>query len=551
MFKLESVIRPHIFALKPYATARDEFDGNAQIFLDANENPHGAVIHGPFSRYPDPHQKLLKKRLAALKGVDANRIFISHGSDEAIELIIRACCAPGNDAIIVLPPTYTVYQVSAQIHDVGVVEVPLKRDFSLDIDAIQGAMSKKTKLLFVCSPNNPTGTAQSLESIRALCERFPGLVVVDEAYGDFCPERSALALLDQFPNLVVLQTLSKAWGLPALRIGMAFASPECVAVLSKVKAPYNISGPAQTLALRALNREDRKKCMVSEIISERERLRALLPDCSLVTEVVPSEANYLMVRVRDPRKVYHELLRRGIIVRDRSTHLYCEGALRISIGTPLENDRLWSALREIAGEVVTDETSAAPVRRAIRRRVTSETSVEVDIVLDGSSETFISTGLGFFDHMLQQVGKHAGIDLSIAVQGDLDIDEHHTIEDVGIAFGEALYQALGDKRGIERYGFCAPMDEAKAMVTLDFSGRAFLVWEVEFRRERIGDMPTEMFKHFFHSLADAAKMTLHISAKGENEHHLIEGVFKAFARALRSAVQRTGSAEIPSTKGTL
>ncbi len=551
MFKLENVVRPHILSLKPYATARDEFEGEAQIFLDANENPHGGVIHGPFSRYPDPHQKALKRAAAKLKDVDPQQVFISHGSDEAIELIIRACCAPGRDAILVMPPTYTVYQVSAQIHDVAVIAAPLTREFAIDIAAVRAAITANTKLIFVCSPNNPTGTAQSLESIEVLCKEFGGLVVVDEAYGDFCPERSAIPLLSRYANLVVLQTLSKAWGLPALRIGLAFASAQFVAILSKVKAPYNISGPTQMLAQRALSQEKRKKRMAEEICREREKLAGLLAASPLVTEVVPSQANFLMARFTEPRRVYEELLKRGIIVRDRSNQLYCDGALRISVGTPLENRRLMAALTEIGGagptELIQDEAS----RRAVRRRSTNETAIEVDLNLDGSGETYVSTGLGFFDHMLQQLGKHSGADLSVAVQGDLDIDEPHTIEDTGITLGEALHAALGDKRGIERYGYCAPMDEAEASVTLDFSGRAVLVWDVQFKREYIGDVPAEMFKHFFHSLADGAKMTLHIRAAGENEHHIIEGIFKAFARALRSAIARTAGTAIPSTKGTL
>lgn len=550
MFRLDSVIRPHILNLKPYSTARDDFKGEAEIYLDANENPHGSVVHGPYSRYPDPHQRRLKKALASIRGVTPEQVFISHGSDEGIELLVRACCTPGQDAILVMPPTYSMYQISAQINDVSVIEVPLTREFSIDIAAVKAAVTPAVKVMFVCSPNNPTGTVQSLTVISELCSSFSGLIVVDEAYIDFCPESSAVPLLEKHPNLVILQTFSKAWGLPALRVGSLFAQPALVELLSRIKPPYNINGLSQELALSALRKVERKEQMVRQIIESRQQLVDNLGKSALVKGVEPSEANFVLARFEQPVAVYEALLREGIVVRDRSTQLFCEGGLRISVGTPYENARVLAVLAALSGEK-SALPDAGTVRRAHIARRTNETAIMIDLDLDGSGECYISTGLGFFDHMLHQLGRHSGINLSVSVQGDLDIDEHHTVEDVGIAIGEALAQALGDKRGIERYGFTAPMDEAQASVSLDFSGRAFLVWEVEFSRERVGDLPTEMVKHFFHSLADASRLTLHVSARGENDHHIIEGTFKAFARALRMAISKTGQESIPSTKGIL
>ena len=449
MFKIERVIRPHIFALKPYSTARDDFKGDAEVFLDANENPHGGVISGPFSRYPDPHQKRLKQALAKIQQVAEESVFISHGSDEGIELLIRACCAPERDSILVMPPTYSMYQISAQIHNVPVIEVPLKPSFEIDSKAVVDAIVDSLKIIFICSPNNPSGNTQSLENIESLCQKFHGLVVVDEAYIDFCEEKTALPLLAKYPNLVVLQTFSKAWGLPALRVGVLYASKELVSVLDKIKAPYNISGVTQELALSAVRRRERKKTVAKQIVQSREQLAMQLGAVPLVKKVEPSEANFLLVRFDNPVEVYNQLMKHGIIVRDRSTQKHCQGALRITVGTPHENGRLISLLNELSGLRPLDNT-APEVRRAVVRRKTNETAIVIDLSLDGSGNTYISTGLGFFDHMLHQLGRHSGVDLSVSVQGDLDIDEHHTVEDVGIAIGEALRLALGDKKGIER-----------------------------------------------------------------------------------------------------
>jgi histidinol-phosphate aminotransferase len=550
MFKLESIIRPHILALKPYSTARDDFKGQADIFLDANENPHGGVIHGPYSRYPDPQQKRLKAGLAKIQGVTSEEVFISHGSDEGIELLIRACAEPGKDSILVMPPTYSMYQISAQINNVAIIEVPLTASFLIDVPRVCAALTSAIKILFICSPNNPTGTAQRRDDIRHLCEKFSGIVVVDEAYIDFCPENSVLPLIHEYANLVVLQTFSKAWGLPALRVGVLYAQKDLVAVLTKIKPPYNISGVTQELALQALRQKERKSEMAKQIVQSREQLASELRDVACVRAIEPSEANFLLVRVDDPKAVYNEFLRHGIVVRDRSGQHNCQGGLRISVGTPYENARLVAVLREFSGEKLSNIQPEVG-RRAIVQRRTNETAIVIDLNLDGSGETFVSTGVNFFDHMLNQLGKHSGVDLSISVQGDLDIDEHHTIEDVGIALGEAIRKALGEKRGIERYGFSAPMDEARATTTLDFSGRSFLVWNVNFTREYVGDLPTEMVKHFFHSLADSAKLTLHIDCTGENEHHKIEGIFKSFSQALRQAIRQTKGNEVPSTKGVL
>lgn len=567
MFDLHKILRRHIAAIVPYATARDEFSGSAAIFLDANENPFGSATGDNHHRYPDPLQKKLKARIAELRGVTVEQIFVGNGSDEAIDLLTRAICEPHEDEVVVLDPSYGMYGVSAAVNAVKVVPIALGPDYELRTEAVLSAVTPRTKLIFICSPNNPTGNLLDRTGIMKIIRAFAGLVVVDEAYIDFAPPGSSLLTeLSACPNLVVLQTLSKAWGMAEIRVGMAFACAEIVAALTKIKAPYNVNGVSQALAFRALQTPERMTRAVGEICRERDRLSAALTELPCVSRVHRSDANYLLVQMHDASKIFEHLLKCGIVVRDRSRVKFCEEKLRISIGTAAENDELLRALGSAApiratlksslnstnstGDLY--ETAVGPTARtAIIQRRTKETEITVRIDLDGLGRAEIRTGLGFFDHMLEQIARHSSIDLEIAVRGDLHVDEHHTIEDTAIALGEALDRALGDKRGIERYGFMLPMDDALAQVALDLSGRSWLVWQADFRREKIGDMPTEMFKHFFKSLSDAARCNLNIRVDGENEHHKVEAIFKGFARALRMAIRRDGSTQLPSTKGVL
>ncbi|HEY0751746.1 MAG TPA: imidazoleglycerol-phosphate dehydratase HisB, partial [Chitinophagaceae bacterium] len=392
--------------------------------------------------------------------------------------------------------------------------------------------------------------------------KFNGILVVDEAYIDYSEEASFINSLDDYPNLVVLQTFSKAWGLAGLRLGMAFASKELVDILNKIKPPYNINQSTQELVMQALREKEKVDQSIEATLAGRAYLQKELQQLPVVEKIYPTDANFLLVKTQRAKDVYQYLLKCGIVVRDRSNVLLCNDCLRITVGTEEENASLIFSLQEYsAGNPPAINTVAANVapasgwvnkRQLEHRRKTNETDIIINLNLDGEGKAEISTGLRFFDHMLEQVGRHGKMDLFISAKGDLDIDEHHTIEDTGIALGEAFAKVLVDKRGMERYGFALPMDDAEAKVLIDFGGRNWIVWEAEFSREKIGDMPTEMFFHFFKSFSDAARCNLNIEAKGDNEHHKIEAIFKAFAKAIRMAVKRDPfSNYLPSTKGVL
>ena len=544
---ISNLIRPSIKALDPYYTARDECGENRpEIFLDANESPYDNGIN----RYPDPRQKQLKAKIAAIKGISPNQLFLGNGSDEAIDLMYRIFCAPGEENAVLMAPSYGMYEVAAGMNDVAVRKVQLKQDFSLDVDGMLSAADSRTKLMFVCSPNNPTGNSFPQEDIEKLLRGFGGAVVLDEAYIDFSNRGTLVPLIEKYPNLVVLQTLSKAWGMAGLRIGLAIAMPEIVATMNKVKYPYNINILAQKMALTKLD-EDAKNRRVAEIIGDRFRVEKALAESPKVQKIYPSDSNFILVKVTDPEGLYAKLLQNGIIVRNRSQVKGCEGCLRITIGAPFENDRLLDVLGVGPGK---DRNGVERLgERHVRlTRKTKETSVSLELDLDKGGISEISTGLDFFDHMLEQIPHHGGVSLRVKVEGDLQVDDHHTIEDTGIALGEAINAALGDKMGIARYGFVLPMDDCDAAVLMDFGGRTDFQWKAEFHREKVGAMSTEMFRHFFQSACTGAKCNLHIEARGGNEHHKAEAIFKGFARTLRMAAAKNEFPyEIPSSKGIL
>ena len=535
-----SLARPNIRNLAPYSTARDECQVKIGSFLDANENPFA----NGYNRYPDPRQAELKSLISRIKGIPVMNMFIGNGSDEAIDLCFRIFCEPAVDNAVSIAPTYGMYRVAADINNVQMREVPLGEGFSLPVEALLEACDANTKLMFVCSPNNPTGNAFPVSEILELAEAFDGMLVVDEAYIDFSSERSLTEYLAEYPNLIVLQTLSKAYGMAALRLGLAFGDKRTMSMFANVKYPYNISLSSMEKAMGLLVRD--VKAEVEVIKAERSRMAEALAALPRVRKVWPSDANFLLVEVDDARGLYDELLAAQVIVRDRSKVLACAGCLRITVGTPAENDKVLAVIGGLKPESVVQKRAAKVVRK------TRETHIEVSVDLDGKGTDGIDTGLKFLDHMLDQIVHHAGISLSVKATGDLEVDEHHTMEDVAIVLGEALIKALGDKRGIERYGFVLPMDESKAMVLMDLGGRIEFVWDVEFKREYVGDVPTEMFWHFFRSLGAAMSCNLHISAKGDNDHHIAEGIFKAFARALKMAVRKEEfSYSLPSSKGVL
>lgn len=345
-FDLNNIIRENIKKLVPYSSARDEFKGEASVYIDANENSLGSPLRKWYNRYPDPLQKQVKNKLSEVKGVPADHIFIGNGSDECIDVLIRAFCDPGKDNIIICPPTYGMYEVSANINDVAIKKVPLTPAFQLDLPAIEEAVDDHTKMIFICSPNNPTGNSLERDDIEVLLNNYFGLVVIDEAYINFSRFRSFTQELEDYPNLVVLQTLSKAWGLAALRVGIAFASVPIIEVMNKVKPPYNINQASQDLVLQALEEVGQVNDMIKEIVSQRGELEKLLPTLAVVKKVYPSDANFLLVQVTDANAIYNYLLQEGIVVRNRSSVTLCEGCLRITVGTAAENEALVKALKK-------------------------------------------------------------------------------------------------------------------------------------------------------------------------------------------------------------
>lgn len=340
---IQTLVRENIRTMKPYSSARDEFSGDAEIFLDANENPYPSGVN----RYPDPLQKDVKKALSVIKNVAPERIFLGNGSDEAIDLLIRAFCEPRQDAILIAEPTYGMYAVCAHVNDVRIKSVTLDENFDLDLAALPPLDDPTLKIIFLCSPNNPSANLLSRPRIIQLLESFSGLVVVDEAYIDFTSAASFTQELDNYPNLVILQTFSKAWGLAGLRLGMCFASEEIINILNRIKYPYNVNIQTQQLALEALANVDKTHAWVKEILRERTRLTDALKTLSSTRKVFPSEANFVLVRMKNARLLYQQLMESGIIVRDRSSVKLCDNCLRITVGTPPENDRLIEALTKL------------------------------------------------------------------------------------------------------------------------------------------------------------------------------------------------------------
>ena len=343
MNKIEALVRPNIRALSPYSTARDECQGAPEVFLDANESPYAGL---GYNRYPDPRQKALKERVSAIKGLPAQNIFLGNGSDEAIDLMFRLFCTPSRDNAVAIVPSYGMYAVAADINDVEVRGVTLGPDFSLPVEELLAAADERTKLLFLCSPNNPSGNAFEAAQLLDLIQRFPGIVVLDEAYADFSTKGSLRAAVLEYPNLVVLQTFSKAYGMAGLRLGMAFADAYVIDLMNRVKYPYNISQATQELAFKAL--ESSREQEVAEIIAQRGRLASALPGFPFVKKVWPSDANFLLVQTDDADALYAHLLKDGVIVRNRSRVPLCSGCLRITVGTPAENDRLLKSLQSYA-----------------------------------------------------------------------------------------------------------------------------------------------------------------------------------------------------------
>ena len=344
MFDINLLLRDHIKKLIPYSSARDEFSGSAHIFLDANENSLGSTVTPAYNRYPDPHQVKIKEKLTEIKGLPTKNIFLGNGSDECIDLLYRAFCNPGKDNVIIHPPTYGMYEVSAHIHDVEVRRAPLTETFELNLAEYEKQIDEHTKIIWICSPNNPTGNAFNRQNVETILNNFDGLIVIDEAYINFSRQKSFIAELTEYPNLVILQTLSKAWGLAGLRLGMAFASDYVIDVLNRIKPPYNIGQATQEIALKALDGTDIVNEMIRQIVQMRNELAKDISRLSSVINVYPSEANFLLVKIKNARKIYNELLDLGIVVRDRSSAPGCSDCLRITVGTKEQNANLLDTL---------------------------------------------------------------------------------------------------------------------------------------------------------------------------------------------------------------
>ena len=337
--EINKLVRKNILSLKPYSSARDEFSGTDGVFLDANENPFGEL-----NRYPDPHQKELKKKLSEIKSVPVSTIFVGNGSDEVIDLTFRIFCNPGKDKALTFTPTYGMYEVSAEINDIELIKVPLTAEFQIDFDALENYLEDETlKLIFICSPNNPT--ANSIDNIEKVLQKFKGILIVDEAYIDFSNASSFLTKIDQYPNLVVMQTFSKAWGLAAARVGMAYSNDLIISLYNKVKPPYNVSGPNQKAALKALEDVAGFEKRKFTILEQRTLLQNQLAGLAVVIKIYPSDANFLLVEMTDANRIYNELVNQKVITRNR--HNVVQNCIRITVGSPEENKILVEALKKI------------------------------------------------------------------------------------------------------------------------------------------------------------------------------------------------------------
>lgn len=345
-FDLNNITRSNIKQLVAYSSARDEFSGEAKVFLDANENSLGSPLMKWYNRYPDPHQVAIKQKIAIIKAIAAEHIFLGNGSDECIDLLFRSFCKPGKDNVIICPPTYGMYEVSANINDIIIKKVPLLDDFQLDLIHLENQIDANTKIIWICSPNNPTGNSINRVDIETVLNNFNGIVVIDEAYINFAKQKSFIQELADYPNLVILQTFSKAWGMAGLRLGMAFASQSIIEILNKVKPPYNINQATQELALKALEEVGQVNDMIKLLVDMRDALAEVFKLMPTVEKVFPTDANFILVKINDARKVYEFLLQKGIVVRDRSQVMLCNDCLRITVGTELENTILVDAMQD-------------------------------------------------------------------------------------------------------------------------------------------------------------------------------------------------------------
>ncbi len=541
-----SLARKAIQDLKAYS-ARGK--STSALHLDANESPWAPPpadsSTSAFNRYPGQQPQDLRNRLADIYGVVPEQLMLGRGADEAIDILLRTFCEARQDKILLCSPTFGYFTTAAQVQGASITDVPLADDFSWDIPAVLNAIEAESpKLTFLCSPNNPTGNSLSAGQIQQVCQAsVNGLVVVDEAYIEFSSQNSVIALQSEFQNLVVLRTLSKMYALAGVRMGVCVADPRIIALMLKVLPPYPIPRPVETAVMKALSPATIAvhKSRRNLIRTERDRVFAELQGSDFVEKTYPSDANFILFKAKNIDKMLGELRAANVRIRDFRSKL--PDHFRISIGSAEENNIALSIFKGGTKTAVNKRTGEV-------FRKTNETDIAVQVNLDDPKTVKISTGIGFFDHMLEQIAKHGGLGLTLTCDGDLEIDSHHTIEDTALAFGAALKQALGNKAGIGRYGFVMPMDETQARIAIDLSGRPAFVFDGNFPTESVGEFASEMCPHFFQSLSQALGASIQISVDGDNTHHMIEACFKGVGRALRPAFAKVGG-DIPSTKGLL
>jgi histidinol-phosphate aminotransferase len=545
--------RPEVLAVAPQGTVdhADEAYGPDAVRLDANENPYPPLYDDPLgadaNRYPESRPVRLRQTMAALYGVAAENLIVTRDVDDAIDLLIRTFCRAGVDALAISQPSGSSAVRYADLQGARVIEVPPAADFEFDADAFIRSVraDASPKLAFIGSPNDVTGSLIQPAEILRVVEALPEtIVVVDESLIEFSEGPSLAVEATGRDNLVVLRTLSQAYGIASARVGAAIGDPELIELVGRALAPSSLTTHTVQAALATLSPSRRPihEERIGRIKADRERLAERLASSPLVTRVHAAGGNFLFLKVKDAGGLASHL--RGLGVRVRFAPDAAPGGIRITIGAEAENDAVLAAF------------GVAAAKRASRRaevvRDTRETRIAVAVDLDAAAPRRIDTGVAFFDHMLDQVAAHGGFSLTLACEGDLKIDAHHSLEDCAIALGAALSRALADRRGIARFGFSLPMDETEAHVLIDLSGRPYAVFEGDFEASHIGAYPTQMTAHIFRSLSQSLGAAIHVRVTGDNDHHKTEACFKAFGRALRQAVgYEADPRALPSTKGVL
>lgn len=586
----DTFVRETVRRLSAYTLEMRE----AEDKLDQNESPFDVpaelkreiadrIAARPWNMYPDFDLQRIREAIARAYGRDPQEILAGNGSNELLLAALTTFVSPGT-RVVIPEPTFTLYSKISTILGGDIEPIPLDPSLgTLPIDAIVAAVSRsfeesRPPVVILCSPNNPTGGALRDGELDRLLTTG-ALVLLDRAYGEFVPDRYPTA----HPRLVVFSTFSKAWGLAGLRVGWLSGSVELVAEIRKCKLPYNLNIASEEAAITLLGRPELREENAAFLSAERDRLFEMLATIAGVTPY-PSFSNFVTFALdRDPKEVFRGLLGKGILVRDVTAYPRLSNALRVSVGTIEQNDRFVEVLGRIVDELpaqigvsvpreellaptqtgvsvprigeMSDSARSESPRRAAVRRETKETSIEVEVDLDGTGESDIDTPIGFLSHMLDVIARHGRIDLRVHARGDVEIDYHHTVEDVALVLGEAIATALGDKRGIRRFGHAyVPLDESLARVVIDFAGRPFLVFDVPVDREMLlihKDFPFALVEEFFKSIANRAGCALHIDLiRGRNGHHAAEAIFKAFAVALRGAKEVVHST-VPSTKGVI